>query len=114
MPPVLRSHSLPNPQDDKPPECFEAVLSCFPDLCHDYFLKVAPEHEWKPESIITHLLDEQEKGNPYPKRSCLTKRKRPEQEERDDEEELRKKFEVAGPGLIAKDRDYARAYLSAG
>jgi TRIAD3 protein (E3 ubiquitin-protein ligase RNF216) len=73
---------------------------------------VAPEHEWNSESLIIHLLDEQEKGRPYPKRSNHMKRKRPNEEEEDEQEEMRKKFETAGSSLIGKDRDYFKVYTS--
>lgn len=112
MPPVLRSGSAPGSRECKPPDCYESVLTCFPDLCHDYFLQVAPQHDWDSERLVIYLLDEQEKGNPYPKRSLSLKRKRPKEDEKDEEEENRKKFESAGPGHIGKGRDYIKVYTT--
>jgi hypothetical protein len=59
-------------------------------------------------------LDEQEKGNQYPKRPSLLKRKRQvQEEEQNDEEEKRKKFEKGDPRLASKDRDYVKSYTKA-
>lgn len=93
-----------------------AVLNCFPDICPEFLKTQGPDHAGDPQRIITHLLDEQEKGHSYPKRSNLLKRKRPEEDEEkgeNEEEEMRRKFERADPRLASKGREYVKLYTKA-
>lgn len=113
MPPVLRSESRPGSEPEGPSKCEETVLSCFPDICRDFLRKTAIGHEWDSQRLITHLLDEQEKGRSYPRRPTPLKRKRPEQEDESEEETLRRKFEKAGSVPAAKGRDYFKVYTQA-
>lgn len=116
MPPVLRSDSGPLIQDGGLLSCEAAVLDCFPDICPEFLRSQAPDHGWDAQRIITHLLDEQEKGQSYPKRSNPLKRKRPEEadeKEEDEEEEIRKKFEKGDPRLASKGRAYVKTYTKA-
>lgn len=93
---IEKKRTLPNnvsrPQDDQPqfglpdmdeaamaqywPACQLAVLSCFPDMCPEYLTKVAASFNWDSEQIITSILDQQEKGRPYPTQQNTSKRKR--------------------------------------
>jgi E3 ubiquitin-protein ligase RNF216 len=110
---VLRSDSEPVAQDGVLPKWETAVLNCFPDICPDFLKTHGPDHAWDPQRIITHLLDEQEKGHSYPKRPNQRKRKRPTEDEEkgeDEEEEMRRKFEKADPRLASKGRDYVKRY----
>lgn len=115
MSPVLRSDMDLGALDEGPSSLEEAVLSCFPDICPDYLTSQAAKHEWNSQSLIMHILDEQEKGKPYPKRPSLLKRKRQlqEEEEQNGEEEMRRKFEKGDPRLASKDRDYVKSYTKA-
>ncbi|EFX06015.1 ring finger protein [Grosmannia clavigera kw1407] len=51
------------------------VLTLFPDICPDYLKEKSEELAYDHESIVGHILDQVEKGFPYPKRAGL-KRKR--------------------------------------
>ncbi|KAK4248301.1 hypothetical protein C7999DRAFT_40445 [Corynascus novoguineensis] len=108
---LLQSSSEPGLQQDKLTECEEAVLSCFPDICPEYLKSQVARHAWDAQAFITELLDNSEKGQPYPKRSNLLKRKRQEVNIKDEEEELRKKFEDADPRLARKGPAYVSLYL---
>lgn len=112
MPPALPSRPAPAAQDEELSRCEEAVLSCFPDICPDFLKTQAADHDWDPQRLTTHLLDEQEKGKSYPKRPGLLKRKRPERDEGKEEKEddLRNQFEEGDPRLASKDRAYVNAY----
>ena len=112
--PVLRSELEPAARDEELSGCEAAVLSCFPDICPKFLKTQAPNHGWDPERLTTHLLDEQEKGNSYPKRSNLLKRKRPEKNEEPEEDgldEMRKKLEQCDPRLADKSRAYVKLYI---
>ena len=111
--PVLRSESEPAARDERLSRCEAAVMSCFPDICPEFLKSQAPNHEWDPERLTIHLLDEQEKGSSYPKRSNLLKRKRPEKDEeskQDAEDEMRKKLEQGDPRHASKGRAYVKLY----
>ncbi|KAK1755594.1 Rad4 transglutaminase-like domain-containing protein [Echria macrotheca] len=58
----------------------EAVLKCFPNICPEYLLQVATRLEFDSETIITHILDEQERGVHYPVQPNPVKRKRKREE----------------------------------
>ena len=62
--------------DASPSLCREAVLEYFPDICPDYLVRVGQDHGWKPQIIITILVDQLDAGMPYPTRSRAMKRKR--------------------------------------
>ncbi|KAK4173608.1 putative E3 ubiquitin-protein ligase [Triangularia setosa] len=110
MPVVRRS------QGDVDPElsteaCEEAARNFFPDICPDYLRNIAKSQTWTAQGIIEHILDQQENGNKYPKRSKSLKRKRANSHE-DIEEELRKKFE-AEPRHQGKPPEYFKKYKAA-
>lgn len=117
MSPVLRSKSDPGAQNERLSRCEEAVLNCFPDICPEYLKRQAAKHECDSQRLITELLDDLEKGEPYPKRPNPLKRKRQgneeEKEDEDAEEEMRRKFEKEHPRLASKGRDYVKLYTKA-
>ncbi len=111
--PVLRAEPEPAAQNEELTRCEEAVLSCLPDICPKFLKTQAALHGGDPERLTTHLLDEQERGNSYPKRSNLLKRKRPEKNEEPDDDgadEMRKKLEQGDPRLADKSRAYVKVY----
>lgn len=111
MPTVLRSSLGPGAQNEGMSKCEEDVLNCFPDICPDYLKAQAAEHHWDSQNIITNLLDGLEKGEPYPKRPVSLKRKRPEKiEEKDEEEEMRRKFDDEDPRAANKGQVYHNLY----
>ncbi|KAK4126441.1 hypothetical protein N657DRAFT_543963, partial [Parathielavia appendiculata] len=112
MPPVLRSDLPRAGHDDALSKCEEAVLACFPDICLKFLNSEAAKHDWDSQHLISHLLDEQEQGRQYPKQSSPLKRKRPEKDEVDVEEEARRRYEKAEP-LVAKGREYIRLHIKA-
>jgi TRIAD3 protein (E3 ubiquitin-protein ligase RNF216) len=114
MPAVLRSSLGPAAQNEGRSKCEEDVLSCFPDICPDHLKIQAAEHQWESQNIITRLLDDLENDKPYPKRPALLKRKRPEKIEKDEEEEMRPKFEEEDPRLAGKDQTYQNLYIKMG
>ncbi|KAK3294290.1 uncharacterized protein B0H64DRAFT_183856 [Chaetomium fimeti] len=109
MPAVLRSSLGPGPEIDGKVKCEKDVLSCFPDICPDYLRSQAAEHQWDSQGLITRLLDDLEKDQPYPKRPTVLKRKRPEKIEKDSEEEMRWGFEE-DPRLASKGQEYFKLY----
>jgi len=112
--PALRSGAGPGAQNEGLSKCEEAVSGCFPDICPDYLQSQAAKHGWDAQALITHLLDELEKGQSYPKRPNLLKRKRlPEKEEEGEEEEMRRKFEDGDPRLASKGPEYVNLYIKA-
>lgn len=59
--------------------CRDAVLAVFPDICPEFLLKASEEKDHDYEQIITHILDQSEDGQSYPKRQRVNlKRKRTE------------------------------------
>lgn len=110
---MLRSGSNPDARDEGLLRCEEAVLSCFPDICLNYVKSEAVKHDWDPQRLIIHILDEQDKGEPYPKRPRPLKRKRQQEQEKSDEEEMRKKLEKEDARLAEKGSGYVRTYARA-
>ncbi|KAK0744974.1 hypothetical protein B0T21DRAFT_381052 [Apiosordaria backusii] len=110
MPVVRRSQGDVDPELSTE-ECEKAARDFFPDICPDYLRKTAESRTWTAQGIIEHILDQQEKGVKYPKRSKSLKRKRADTHE-DDEEELRKKFE-AEPRHQGKPPEYFKKYKAA-
>lgn len=111
-PAVARSEDPQNSEEDERRECREYVLGCFPDMCPEYLEKIAVEHRWITTDLIYYLLDEQERGHTYPKRSRSLKRKLPDPEE-DAAEEARKKFVAEDPRRAGKGPHYSRSYAKA-
>ncbi|KAK4237352.1 hypothetical protein C8A03DRAFT_44770 [Achaetomium macrosporum] len=93
-------------------KCEEAILSCFPDICLDYLRSEAARYEWDSERLMDHILDQQEKGFPYPRANIL-KRKRPEKDEQDEHAEMRRKVEIGDPRHANKGFDYVKHYTNA-
>ena len=57
--------------------CAEYVLGLFPDICPDYLSRVSTERGHDYEAVVTHILDQSEDGQSYPKRQRVNlKRKR--------------------------------------
>ena len=48
--------------------CRRAVLALFPDICPDYLDSAMAENEYDHETLIMDILDQTERGNPYPRR----------------------------------------------
>ncbi|KAI0460126.1 hypothetical protein F5B21DRAFT_132495 [Xylaria acuta] len=46
--------------------CKNEVLVVFPDICPDYLAQLALQHNYKPDSILSAILDNQEKTGSYP------------------------------------------------
>ncbi|KXX77262.1 Protein ariadne-1 [Madurella mycetomatis] len=111
-PTVARSEDPPSSEEDGRTECRDYALGCFPDMCPEYLEKVAAEHQWVTEDLIYYLLDEQEKGHTYPKRSRPLKRKLPDPEE-GAAEEARKKFVAEDPRRAGKGQHYFKSYIKA-
>lgn len=111
MSPAPQATSGPGSEKGGISRCEEIVLGCFPDICPDYLRSQAAKHEGDSHSLITEILDNLEKGQPYPKRSNPRKRKREEEDDGEDEEEkLRKKFDGADLRLTSGPA-YASLYL---
>lgn len=110
MPPALRSESRDGPKAGNPESCWEAVLSCFPDICPDYVMPLAAEYQWDSARLVSYILDEQENGRPYPKKQKPAKRKRPDE---DDGERRKKGFETQTSAHVGKTREYVRSYTRA-
>ncbi|KAK3324056.1 ring finger protein [Cercophora scortea] len=106
-------HNASQPVVSEPQTFREAVLSCFPDICLDYLEKAAAEPRWSNEHFISYLLDQQEKGKPYPTHTKSLKRKREartESDGADENVELQKKFEQGNrPQNV--NAGYAKIYL---
>ncbi len=65
--------------------CLEHVTALFPDICPDYLALTAEQEDHDPQRTITHILDMQESGAPYPKRPRpVLKRKRRDSNEEED------------------------------
>jgi TRIAD3 protein (E3 ubiquitin-protein ligase RNF216) len=112
--PALRSAAGPSALNEGLSKCEEDVSNCFPDICPDYLKSQAAQHGWDAQALITHLLDDLEKGQSYPKRPNPLKRKRlPEKDEKGDEEEMRQKFEDGDPRLASKGPEYTHLYIKA-
>ncbi|KAI2636077.1 hypothetical protein GGS21DRAFT_64050 [Xylaria nigripes] len=60
--------------------CKNDVLLIFPNICPDYLAQLALEHGYKPDAVISVILDRQEQGVGYPTQSSAAsisrKRKR--------------------------------------
>ncbi|KAK0715514.1 hypothetical protein B0H67DRAFT_242131 [Lasiosphaeris hirsuta] len=68
----------PTEKEREEQEAFQRhVLTFFPDICPQHLVKVATDFQWSPEQTITHILEQQDNGFPYPKRASALKRKRP-------------------------------------
>ncbi|SPQ25453.1 a2e277b0-81af-4a53-a16e-2c799d662269 [Thermothielavioides terrestris] len=114
MAPALRADAGPGSQrHDQRSTCEEAVLNCFPDICPEYLKAEAAKHSWDSFRVITSILDEQEKGRPYPKRSNARKRKRSDEDEEAEQDKTRLKYETGPSPFVGKGRDYARLYIAA-
>ncbi|KAI0401277.1 hypothetical protein F4802DRAFT_609555 [Xylaria palmicola] len=59
---------LENPERYNPDEdaCKNDVMFVFPDICPDYLMGLAQQHGFQIETIISIILDKQEKGESYP------------------------------------------------
>jgi TRIAD3 protein (E3 ubiquitin-protein ligase RNF216) len=93
-------------------KCEETILGCFPDICLEYLRNEVLRYSWDSESLMDHLLNQQEKGIPYP-RANLLKRKRPEKDEHDEHAEMRRKFEIGDPRRANKAPGYVEHYTNA-
>ncbi|KAI0017601.1 hypothetical protein F4780DRAFT_577945 [Xylariomycetidae sp. FL0641] len=71
--------------------CKNSVLQLFPRICHKYLDELGAEHDWLDHSVIAAILDQQDKGRPYPFQAIDNplKRKRNRQTDREDEDEER-------------------------
>ncbi|KAK3687763.1 hypothetical protein B0T22DRAFT_379066 [Podospora appendiculata] len=112
--PALGVHHSASQHDISDQQAFrEAALSCFPDICLDHLEKAGAEHRWNHQHFISHVLDQQEKGKPYPTHTKSLKRKREAKSEGDSADEsgeLQKRFEqVNRPQNV--DAGYAKLYL---
>ncbi|KAK3307301.1 uncharacterized protein B0T15DRAFT_395501, partial [Chaetomium strumarium] len=112
MAPVLRSSASLASPDGALSRCEEAILNCFPDICLEYLRNEAPTYGWDSERLMDHLLNQQEKGTPYPRANIL-KRKRPEKDEADGHAEMRRKFEMGDPRRANKAPGYVEHYTNA-
>lgn len=101
----------PVAQDEQPPSCDESVLHCFPDICPKFLQSQTLKHEGRSHDVISDILDELEKGRPYPKRLNRLKRKRPEEEEDKEETNVTERPGNAEPRPADRGRDYFNLYL---
>lgn len=62
--------------DADKPSGIDQALSLFPDIDPDHLAQVAREQSSNSEAIIAAILDKQEQGQPYPRRTGPLKRKR--------------------------------------
>ena len=95
--------------------CREAVLNCFPDMCHEYLVDTLAQFKNDHQQVITHVLDKQEKGEPYPRQPKSLKRKREDKGASEDDaglEDIRKAFEEPDPDRRPMNRGplYMRQY----
>ncbi|KAL1868220.1 hypothetical protein VTK73DRAFT_3813 [Phialemonium thermophilum] len=95
--------------------CLAAVLSVFPGVCLDYVKELAEQKDNTPELVIADILDDAERGKPYPRRRDSLKRKEPHDglgHEQGDEilslEDEIKKFSSPDRQQLAKQRSYAK------
>ncbi|CAJ2502045.1 Uu.00g048980.m01.CDS01 [Anthostomella pinea] len=77
-----------NPSEDDKIACKDHVLVVFSDICPDYLEKTASTHKYQPNAVISAILDQQEKGEEYPrsqKRNRLIRKRADLSEDSDDE-----------------------------
>ncbi|EPE34927.1 RING/U-box [Glarea lozoyensis ATCC 20868] len=95
------------------------LLSFFPGICQDYISELYESIAPSSERIIAHILDQTEKGKPFPKskdKQKNLKRKRDVEVEADDEAKAMAKYAAADrapPALFGRARGYTRKILAA-
>ncbi|KAI1336936.1 hypothetical protein F5Y15DRAFT_191612 [Xylariaceae sp. FL0016] len=99
------SHGLemdqpPNPVEGTGPlsdndkiACKDNILTVFFDICPNYLEKMCAEHGYRPNVVISAILDQQEKGDQYP-RSAKRKREEEQRDKDEDEDEDEDENEV--------------------
>jgi hypothetical protein len=98
----------PVPEIETKDECVVATLGLFPDICPDYVSELFDKVSRSSDRLIAHVLDEMEKGSPYPKakdKQKTLKRKR----EVDEDEAAKLKY--GAPGRAAPLDADIRAYV---
>lgn len=108
---------------DKWPTFWAGVVSVFPDICPEYAQQMAAENNWSPDAFISLVLDDQDKGVPYPTRAPAPKRKRDDDDDDEEEEDKREaeatvredteKFLQKREERARKSFDYLTAYTKA-
>jgi hypothetical protein len=95
-------------------ECRENVQACFPDMCPDHLTQIATQFQWEHARIIDHVLDEQDRGNPYPTRSTSLKRKREPEDKGESSDDIEKLYEGGAPRQPdARNHLYMKQYFKA-
>lgn len=81
-------------QSDIPGEsqqaCADAIVAVFPDICPDYLDSITKEKSFNSEAVISHILDQLDDGQPYPRRpkACLKRKREAGDDEVDEGEEV--------------------------
>lgn len=98
---------LEEPEDDTKAECIAHIISMFPDICPEYLSRIAAERRYDITAVSTHIVDQAESGNSYPKRPNL-KRKRSDFEAEDPVAEAIRKYDSPFRHDEAKAASYSR------
>ncbi|KLU82613.1 hypothetical protein MAPG_01685 [Magnaporthiopsis poae ATCC 64411] len=70
--------------------CAVAIVAVFPDICPDYLDSITKEKSFDSEAVISHILDQLDDGQSYPRRpkACLKRKRETDDDEIDEREEV--------------------------